>query len=49
MLASVVMERRADVSPLRPRAKTTSVRSMEHFRRWGLAGEIRARAGLPVD
>jgi 2-polyprenyl-6-methoxyphenol hydroxylase-like FAD-dependent oxidoreductase len=47
-VASVVIERRAEVSLLRPRAKTTSARSMEHFRRWGLAGEIRARAGLPV-
>ena len=48
-VASVVVERRTGVSVLRPRAKTTSARSMEHFRRWGLAGEIRARAGLPVD
>jgi 2-polyprenyl-6-methoxyphenol hydroxylase-like FAD-dependent oxidoreductase len=47
-VASVIIERRADVSLLRPRAKTTSARSMEHFRRWGLASEIRARAGLPV-
>ncbi|GAB3561379.1 FAD-dependent oxidoreductase [Amycolatopsis endophytica] len=31
-----------------PRCNTTSARSMEIFRRLGLAGEIR-RAGLPVD
>jgi 2-polyprenyl-6-methoxyphenol hydroxylase-like FAD-dependent oxidoreductase len=47
-VASVVIESRAEVSLLRPRAKTTSARSMEHFRRWGLASQIRARAGLPV-
>jgi 2-polyprenyl-6-methoxyphenol hydroxylase-like FAD-dependent oxidoreductase len=45
---SVVIERRAHVSWLRPRAKTTSARTMEHFRRWGLAGELRDRAPLPV-
>jgi 2-polyprenyl-6-methoxyphenol hydroxylase-like FAD-dependent oxidoreductase len=31
---------------LRPRAKTTSARTMEHFRRWGLADELRDRAPL---
>ncbi|MGB6452963.1 MAG: FAD-dependent monooxygenase [Streptosporangiaceae bacterium] len=46
---SLVLERRPDVSHLRPRAKTTSARTMEHFRRWGIAGQIRRRAGLPVD
>ena len=46
---SLVVERRDEVSPLRPRAKTTSARTMEHFRRWGLAGRLRARAGLPVS
>ena len=30
-----------------PRAKTTNVRSMEHVRRWGLAGEVRAEAPFP--
>ncbi len=45
---SVVVERRAEVSWLRPRAKTTSARTMEHFRRWGLADALRARASLPV-
>ena len=45
---SVVVEPRTEVSWLRPRAKTTSARSMELFRRWGLAGVIRDRAPLPV-
>ena len=48
-VGSVVVERRTGVSELRPRAKTTSARTMEHFRRWGLAGEVRRRAGLPVE
>jgi 2-polyprenyl-6-methoxyphenol hydroxylase-like FAD-dependent oxidoreductase len=48
-VASLVLERRPEVSHLRPRAKTTSARTMEHFRRWGIAGEIRSRAGLPVE
>jgi 2-polyprenyl-6-methoxyphenol hydroxylase-like FAD-dependent oxidoreductase len=45
---SLVVEPRTEVSWLRPRAKTTSARSMELFRRWGLAGVIRDRAPLPV-
>ena len=44
----VVIEPRAQVSYRRPRAKTTSVRTMEHLRRWGLADELRAAAPLPV-
>jgi 2-polyprenyl-6-methoxyphenol hydroxylase-like FAD-dependent oxidoreductase len=48
-VASLVLERRPEVSHLRPRAKTTSARTMEHFRRWGIAGQIRQRAGLPVE
>ena len=44
----VVIEPRTQVSHRRPRAKTTSVRTMEHLRRWGLAGELRAAAPLPV-
>ena len=46
---SLVLERRPEVSQLRPRAKTTSARTMEHFRRWGIAGQVRRRAGLPVE
>ncbi|HEY3980596.1 MAG TPA: FAD-dependent monooxygenase [Streptosporangiaceae bacterium] len=44
----VVIEPRTEVSHRRPRAKTTSVRTMEHLRRWGLAGRLRAAAPLPV-
>ncbi|HEV7664184.1 MAG TPA: FAD-dependent monooxygenase [Chloroflexota bacterium] len=44
----LVLEPRQTVAFDRPRAKTTSVRSMEHFRRWGLATRIRAVAPLPV-
>ena len=44
----VVIEPRAQVSHRRPRAKTTSVRTMEHLRRWGLADTLRAAAPLPV-
>jgi 2-polyprenyl-6-methoxyphenol hydroxylase-like FAD-dependent oxidoreductase len=44
----VVVEPRAQVSHRRPRAKTTSIRTMEHFRRWGIAGLLRDAAPLPV-
>ncbi|MBW8487222.1 FAD-dependent monooxygenase [Actinomadura parmotrematis] len=44
-----VVEARGEVSWLRPRAKTTSTRTMEHLRRWGLARELRERAPLPVE
>lgn len=45
----LVVEPRTTLDPLRPRAKTTSVRTMEHLRRWGLADRLRALAPLPVD
>src|SRR4051794_13433974 len=45
----LVVEPRAELDPLRPRAKTTSVRTMEHLRRWGLADRLRAVAPLPVE
>jgi 2-polyprenyl-6-methoxyphenol hydroxylase-like FAD-dependent oxidoreductase len=45
-VASVVIEPRTEVSWLRPRAKTTSARTMEHFRRWGIAEVVRERAPL---
>jgi len=45
----LVIEPRMAVSQLRPRAKTTNVRTMEHFRRWGLAERIREVAPLKVD
>jgi len=44
----MVIEPRPQVSHRRPRAKTTSVRTMEHLRRWGLARELRAAAPLSV-
>ena len=47
-IACIVVEPRALVSHRRPRAKTTSIRTMEHLRRWGLAGALRAAAPLPV-
>jgi 2-polyprenyl-6-methoxyphenol hydroxylase-like FAD-dependent oxidoreductase len=43
-----VVEPRITLDPLRPRAKTTSVRTLEHLRRWGLADRLRAVAPLPV-
>jgi 2-polyprenyl-6-methoxyphenol hydroxylase-like FAD-dependent oxidoreductase len=44
----IVIEPRAQVSHRRPRAKTTSIRTMEHLRRWDIAGQVRAAAPLPV-
>lgn len=44
----VLVEPKAGSDPLRPRAKTTSVRTMEHLRRWGLADRLRAVSPLPV-
>lgn len=48
-VACAVIEPRLEVSALRPRAKTTSARSMELFRRWGLADRLRANAPIPLD
>jgi 2-polyprenyl-6-methoxyphenol hydroxylase-like FAD-dependent oxidoreductase len=44
-----VVEPRVDVDADRPRAKTTSARTMELLRRWGLADRVRAAAPLPVS
>ncbi|QEO13885.1 hypothetical protein FLP10_05190 [Agromyces intestinalis] len=44
-----LVEPRTDVEHSRPRAKTTSARTMEYFRRWGIADRVRAAAALPVD
>src|SRR3954468_16601648 len=44
----LVVEPRTQLDPLRPRAKTTSVRTMEHLRRWGIADRLRAAAPLAV-
>ncbi|MFC4911806.1 FAD-dependent monooxygenase [Actinomadura gamaensis] len=48
-VASLVVEPREEVSWLRPRAKTTSARTMELFRRWGVADAVRDAAALPVS
>ena len=45
----LVVEPRLEPDPLRPRAKTTSVRTMEHLRRLGIAGRLRAAAPIPVS
>ncbi len=45
----VIVEPRLTVSQLRPRAKTTNIRTMEHFRRWGLVERIREVAPLKVE
>src|SRR5580692_7180655 len=45
----LVVEPRLQPTRLRPRAKTLSVRTMEHARRWGLAARLRAAAPLPVS
>lgn len=47
-VACAVSEPRPDVSWLRPRAKTVSARTMEYFRRWGLAQQLRKAAPLKV-
>ncbi|RQG87893.1 2-polyprenyl-6-methoxyphenol hydroxylase [Natrarchaeobius halalkaliphilus] len=46
---TVIVEPRTYVSHTNPRAKLTNVRTMEHFRRLGLADDIREAANLPVD
>jgi 2-polyprenyl-6-methoxyphenol hydroxylase-like FAD-dependent oxidoreductase len=43
-----VVEPRTELDPLRARAKTTNIRTMEHLRRWGLADRLRAASPLPV-
>lgn len=48
-VAVTVVEPRVVVDHSRPRAKTTSVRSMEHFRRWGIAERLRDAATLKRD
>ena len=47
-VSCVVIEPRTEVSHRRPRAKTTSIRTMEHLRRWGIADKLRAAAPLSV-
>jgi 2-polyprenyl-6-methoxyphenol hydroxylase-like FAD-dependent oxidoreductase len=43
-----VIEPRPAVQYERPRAKTTSARTMEFFRRWGIADDVRQAAALPT-
>ena len=45
-IGCLVVEPRTTVSRARPRCKTINVRSMQHLRRWGIAGRLRARAPL---
>lgn len=45
-IGCLVAEPRPAVSHARPRCKTINVRSMEHLRRWGIAGRLRDRAPL---
>ncbi|NMO88510.1 FAD-dependent monooxygenase [Actinomycetospora sp. TBRC 11914] len=44
-----VVEPRTEVTSDRPRAKTTSARTMELFRRWGLADRVRRATPVPVS
>ena len=46
---TVLVEPKAASDPLRPRAKTTSVRTMELLRRWGIAPRLRERSPLLVS
>jgi 2-polyprenyl-6-methoxyphenol hydroxylase-like FAD-dependent oxidoreductase len=48
-IGCMVIEPRRQVSHRRPRAKTTSIRTMEHLRRWGIADRLRAAAPLKVS
>ena len=43
----LVIEPREQPTRLRPRGKTLNTRTLEHFRRWGIAGRVRAAAPLP--
>ncbi len=45
----VVVEARERPTRLRPRAKTLSTRTLEHFRRWGAEHRIRNASPLPVS
>jgi 2-polyprenyl-6-methoxyphenol hydroxylase-like FAD-dependent oxidoreductase len=47
-VAAMVVERHPRTGN-QPRAKTTNVRSLQHFRRWGIAPALRAAAPLPSD
>ncbi len=46
---SIVIERRERGKPFLLRTNMTNVRSMEHFRRWGIADALRANDPVPDD
>ena len=46
---SVMLVERDAVRGPQPRAKTLNMRSLEHFRRWGVADAVRAASPLPKD
>jgi 2-polyprenyl-6-methoxyphenol hydroxylase-like FAD-dependent oxidoreductase len=48
-IRTCLVEPRRTIDHDRPRAKTTTIRTMEHLRRWGLADRLRAAAPLPVS
>ncbi|MEU8798614.1 FAD-dependent monooxygenase [Spirillospora sp. NPDC048819] len=48
-VSCLIVEPRAAVSRRAPRAKTVSIRTMEHLRRWGIAERVRDAAVLPRD
>jgi 2-polyprenyl-6-methoxyphenol hydroxylase-like FAD-dependent oxidoreductase len=45
-VATVVLEARAENEPFAARTNLTNTRSMEHFRRWGMAGALRTAIPL---
>ncbi|MES2261097.1 MAG: FAD-dependent monooxygenase [Pseudomonadota bacterium] len=47
-IACIVVERNERVG-YAPRAKTTNVRTREHLRRWGIAGQLAAASPLGLD
>jgi 2-polyprenyl-6-methoxyphenol hydroxylase-like FAD-dependent oxidoreductase len=47
-ISCLVVEERTE-SYLHPKAQMVNARSMEHFRRWGIAEEVRDAAPLPED
>ncbi|MES2187791.1 MAG: FAD-dependent monooxygenase [Pseudomonadota bacterium] len=47
-IACLLVERNDRVG-YAPRAKTTNVRTREHLRRWGIAGQLRAASPLGLD
>ncbi len=48
-VSSIVLERRERGKPFMLRTNMTNVRSMEHFRRWGMADALRKNDPVPED